>query len=120
MLKILSRITVAKLSVFEFWSRSIISSFINHGNRPISSMNPFNHNWFIDDSIPSNRVINDWSNSFHRLKKKGTRIINQDNMNIVAMRYVIKIHKPLLLVSLCRNIIHPSNAKEIINPAITI
>ena len=83
-------------------------------------MNPFIHNWLIDDSIHNNRVMNDWSNSFHRLKKKGTRIINQDSINIAAIRYVIRIHNHLLLVSLCRNRIHHSNAKEIINPAITI
>lgn len=46
--------------------------------------------------------------------------MNQDNMNITAIRYVIKIQIPLLFVSLCQNIIHPSNAKEIMNPAITI
>ena len=83
-------------------------------------MNHVNHNWLIEDSIPNNRVINDWSSSFHRLKKKGTRIINQDSINIKAIRYVIRIHSHLLLVSLCQKRIHHSNAKEIINPAITM
>ena len=74
----------------------------------------------MEDSIPSNRVINDCRSSFHRLKKNGTRIMNQDSMNITAIRYVIKIHNHLLLVSLCRNTMHHSNAREIMNPAITI
>lgn len=43
-LPILSRIITTTLSVLEFWSRSIICSFINHGNRLICSMNPFSHN----------------------------------------------------------------------------
>lgn len=118
--QILSRIIAIKLSVLEFCNRSISCSFINHGNQPIWSINQASHNWLIDDSIPSNRVINDWSNSFHRLKKKGTRIINQDSMNITAIRYVIRIHSHLLFVSLCQNTIHPSKAREIMNPAITI
>ena len=85
-LQILSRIMTTKLSVFEFCTHCMISSFINHGNRLICSINQFNHNWLMDDSIPSNRVISDCSNSFHRLKKKGTRIINQDSTNIVAIK----------------------------------
>ena len=119
-LPMLSRTIMSKLSVLEFWIHSITCSFMNPGNHPIWFTNPVNHNWFIDDSIHSNRVINDWSNSFHRLKKKGTKIMNQDSINITAMRYVIKIHNHLLLVSLCRNITHHSNAREIINPATTI
>ena len=119
-LQMLSRIITIKLSVLEFWSRSTTCSFINHGNRFICSMNQFIHNWLIDDSIPSNQVINDCNSSFHRLKKKGTKIINQDSINITAMIYVINIHNHLLFVSLCRNTIHHSNAKEIMNPAITI
>ena len=119
-LQILSRTTNTILSVLEFWSHSITCSFINQGNRPICSINQVNHSWLIDDSIPSNRVINDWSSSLHRLKKNGTNTMNQDNINITAMRYVINIHNPLLFVSLCQNIIHHSNAKEMMNPAITI
>ena len=119
-LQMLSRIINTILSVFEFCSRSITCSFMNDGNRLIWSMNQVSHNWLIEDSIPNNHVINDWSSSFHRLKKKGTNIINQDRINIAAIRYVIKIHNPLLFVSLCQNITHHSKAKEIINPAITI
>ena len=119
-LQMLSRIIITKLSVLEFWSHSISCSFINHGSQPICSMNPFNHNWLIDDSIHNNRVINDWSNSFHRLKKKGTKIMNHDSINIIAIRYVINIHIHLLFVSLCRNMIHHSNARDMINPAITM
>ena len=119
-LHILSRTITTRLSVLEFWIHSITCSFINHGNRLNCSTYHVIHNWLIDDSIQSNRVINDWSNSFHRLKKNGTRIINQDNINITAIRYVIRIQSHLLFVSLCRKMIHHSNAKEIINPAITI
>ena len=119
-LQILSRTISTILSVFEFWSRSITCSFINHGSRFICSMNPVNHNWLIEDSIPNNQVISDWSSSFHRLKKNGTRIMNQDSINIKAIRYVIKIHNPLLFVSLCQKTTHHSKAREMINPAITI
>ena len=119
-LQILSRITFTRLSVLEFWTRSITCSFINHGNRLIWSINHVNHSWLIEDSIHSNRVINDWSSSFHRLKKNGTRIMNQDSINIRAIRYVIRIHNHLLFVSLCQNTMHHSKAREIINPAITM
>lgn len=119
-LQILSRIMTTRLSVLEFCTRCMICSFINHGNRPICSMNQFNHNWLMDDSIPSNRVINDCNNSFHRLKKNGTRIINHDNTNMVAITYVIRIQTHLFLVSLCRKIIDHSRANEMINPAITM
>ena len=58
-LQMLSRIMITKLSVLEFCNRSMSCSFINHGSQLICSMNQFNHNWLIDDSIHSNRVIND-------------------------------------------------------------
>jgi len=46
--------------------------------------------------------------------------MNQDNMNIIAMRYVISIPIHLLFVSLCRKIIHHSRAREMIKLAITM
>lgn len=59
---------------------------MNHGNRFTCSINQLSHNWLIDDSIHSSRVINDCNNSLPRLKKKGTRIINHDSTNIVAIK----------------------------------
>lgn len=118
--QILSRKTSNKSSVLEFWNRWIISSLKNPGIRLIWLMYHGNHNSVIEDSIRSNRDIKDWSNSVHRLKKNGIKIMNPDNTNIVAIIYVIKIHSHLLFVSLCQNMTTHSNASEMMNAAITI
>jgi hypothetical protein len=54
------------------------------------------------------------------LKKNGIKIINPDKTKKVASKYVIKIQIHLFFVSLCQKIMHHSNAKEMMNAAITI
>lgn len=118
--QILSRKVIKISSVSEFINRCVNSSFRNHGNQLIWSIYQGTHNSIIDDSKRNNRDINVCNNSVHRLKKNGIRIMNHDKMKNVAMIYVIKIQIHLFFVSLCQNITTHSNAREIINAAITI
>lgn len=46
--------------------------------------------------------------------------MNHDNTKNVVIKYVMNIQIHLLLVSLCRKMIHHSNANEIMKAAITI
>jgi hypothetical protein len=78
------------------------------------------HNWESEFWSFRSQAINDCNNSVHRLKKNGINMINPDNMKKVANKYVIKIQTHLFFVSLCRKIIHHSNANEMMNAAITM
>ena len=117
---ILSVIIVKTLSEFEFCIRWINSSFKKEGIRFAHSMYQGTHNWASDDCSFSSQDINDCNNSVHRLKKKGTSMINHAKTNRVAITYVINIQTHLLFVILCQNMMHHSRAKDMINAAITI
>lgn len=115
-----SVITVKTLSESEFCIHWINSSFKKDGIQLAHSIYHGTHNWASEDWSFSNQDINDCNNSVHRLKKNGINMINPDRTKKVANKYVIKIQTHLFFVSLCRKIMHHSNAKEIMNAAITI
>ena len=119
-LHIFSVITVKTLSESEFCIHWISSSFKKDGIQFAHSTYHGTHNWAREDWSFSNHDINDCNNSVPRLKKNGIKIMNPANTKNVAIKYVINIQTHLFFVSLCQKIMHHSNAKEIINAAITI